>query len=160
MNDSAELHTKKYFSVHELRELYSLMHQELKEIWCYLWINQLSKDPVDMIMAVEIVTHRGSCVVSVHDTDNAMEVNAFSYPEIREKILQEAGDKIHLYRIPASDTQMWKNCIGKKIQAIELTREGENYLCDSMVLNMGDEMRIIRAGVLDGLVIDFYEKDV
>jgi hypothetical protein len=161
MNQPKENIQRKFFSNEELVLLNALHDKELKEVYCYLWVNKVnSKHPLDMIMALELVTDEKPIILSIHDTDEAIEVNNFDFDSIQHQLNEEFGDKIKIYRISASDTGMWKNCIGKKIQAVELTREDKNYYSDSILLNFGEEMRIVNASPLDGLIIDFYEKEI
>jgi hypothetical protein len=159
MNQARDNIQRKFFSNEELILLNALHNRELKEVYCYLWVNKVnSKHPLDMIMALELVTDEIAIILSIHDTDEAIEVNNFNFESIQNQLNEEFGDKIKIYRLSASDTGMWKDCIGKKIKAVELTREDKNYYSDSILLNFGEEMRIVNASPLDGLVIDFYEK--
>lgn len=161
MNQAKDNIQRKFFSNEELIHLNTLHDRELKEVYCYLWVNKVNaKHPLDMIMALELVTDEQSIILSIHDTDEAIEVNNFDFDAIQHQLNDDFGDKIKIYRLSASDTGMWKDCIGKKIQSVELTREDNNYYSDSILLNFGEEMRIVNASPLDGLIIDFYEKEI
>lgn len=161
MNQDKKINQRKFFSTNELILLNTLHDKELKDVYCYLWVNKVnSKEPLDMIMALELVTNDKSVFLSIHDTDEAIEVNNFCFEDIQNQLKEEFGEKIKIFRLCASDIGMWKDCIGKKIYAVELTREDDNYYSDSVLLNFGEEMRIINASPLDGLIIDYYEKDI
>ncbi|MCX8081469.1 MAG: hypothetical protein N3F09_09560 [Bacteroidia bacterium] len=159
MNEDSTLQ-KKYFTEEELLELHSMHDSVLEEVYCYLWVNRQSNPAMDLIVALEIQTDRGNTFISIHDTDEALEINRFDFNVIKEQLQQEFGEKIKVFRVPASDTGMWKDCKGKKIQAVELTKEEGQYLSDSLLLNFGSEIRLVQASPIDGLVIDYYEKDI
>jgi hypothetical protein len=54
---------------------------------------------------------------------------------------------------------MWEAVPGQKLQSIQITKEGDYYKADSIMLNFGEEKRTISIGPLDGLIIDYYEED-
>jgi len=157
---SPDIPVKKFFNEQELLTLSSFEASSLKEVYCYLWMNNISKPSVEMLIAAELVTNKGNLFISIHDTDEALEINKFDYQMICRQLKDEFGNKIKLFRIPASDTGMWKDCSGKKLLHVKLTRQDNQYLSDSMILQFEDEMRIIKASPLDGLIIDFYEDDI
>ena len=53
---------------------------------------------------------------------------------------------------------MWADVVGKKLESVKLTRSGEYYKADSLILDFGSEKREISISPMDGLIIDYYEE--
>jgi hypothetical protein len=53
---------------------------------------------------------------------------------------------------------MWEAVIGQKLLSVQITRQDEFYKADSLMLNFGEEKRLITINLLDGLIIDYYEE--
>ena len=51
----------------------------------------------------------------------------------------------------------WKELEGLKLESVQLTKDGEYYLSDSVVFNFGAERRVVSISPADGLIIDFFE---
>ena len=53
---------------------------------------------------------------------------------------------------------MLKDVIGETILSVDLSRDGDNYLNDALILNFGiKEKRTIGISPSDGLIIDYWE---
>ena len=135
--------------------------KQIKTVICYLWHNAINKNEiVELIDNIEFAFSDNSRLNVSNNADNTgLDVIDFNFESEKKEIENEYGGKIKLYAVNASPTKMWEDVIGKKLNAIQLTKENDNYLCDSILLNFGEEKRIVSASPLDGLVIDFYEED-
>jgi hypothetical protein len=82
----------------------------------------------------------------------------FNYKETAKAIENEFEEKIKIFSLDASGTKMWKDVIGKKLVAVQITKENNYYLADSAMLNFGTEKRVVSVSPMDGLLIDYYEE--
>ena len=152
---------KTYFSPLALKSFVAAEGKEIKSVICYLWHNAINKNEiVELIDNIEFAFNDNSRLNVSNNADNTgLDVIDFNFEGEKKEIEIEYGGKIKLFAVNASPTKMWEDVIGKKLIAVQLTKENDNYLCDSILLNFGEERRIVSASPLDGLVIDFYEED-
>lgn len=149
-----------HFSDHQLRLLTSIEGKTLKKILIYFWVNRLNPNAqIDLIDNVELVLHDDtSLVITCNDDSTGINVlSDFNFEEEKAALKAEFGDKIRIIPIDASTTKMWTDVIGESIESIELSKEGEQFLDDALILNFGTEKRSIGISPNDGLIIDYWE---
>ena len=149
-----------YFTDPQLKLLTSIEGRTLKKIVCYFWVNRLNpNESVELIDNVELVfTDETSVVISCNEDSNGINIiDDFNFEEEKNDLKLEFGDKIKIIPIDASTTKMWTDVIGETIESIDLSRDGENYLNDALILNFGIEKRTIGISPSDGLIIDYWE---
>ena len=158
MNKSEQ---KVYFSAQALKSFVAAEQKVIKTVICYLWHNAINKEEiVELIYGIEFAFADNSRLNLGSNNDNTgLEVIDFNFEAEKKNIENEYAGKIKLFAVNASFTKMWEEVIGKKLNTIQLTKQNENYLSDSILLNFGEERRIVSISPLDGLVIDFYEED-
>lgn len=149
-----------HFTDPQLKLLTSIEGKTLKKIVCYFWVNRLNpNDSVELIDNVELYfTDESSLVITCNEDSNGIDVvHDFDFEQEKNHLKQEFGDKIRIIPIDASTTKMWTDVIGETIEAVQLSRDGENYLNDALILNFGTEKRTIGISPTDGLIIDYWE---
>lgn len=156
----AEESEKVFFDAQALKQMVAAEGKELKLVICYLWHNEVNKnDVVELIDTLEFVfADQSKLCFGSNSEGSGLDVTHFDYEAEKAELEKEFGDKIKVFRLNASSTKMWKDVIGKKLVSVQLTKDGEHYLSDSVLVNFGDEKRTISVSPLDGLVIDFYEE--
>lgn len=151
-----------HFSDDALRNIMAIEGKTLAMVICYIWVNKMDpKASVELIDNVELKFTDGSHIVIScnEDVEGLSITNDFDYKEEQAELTAQFGDKIKIVPVDASKTKMWQDVPGKVLDSVGLTKDGEQYLDDSMVLNFGEERRIISMSPLDGLIIDYYEED-
>ena len=149
-----------HFTDHQLALLTSAEGKTLKKVVIYFWINRLNPDAqVDLIDNVELVfTDDTALVVTCNEDSTGINVlNDFSFEDEKAALKEEFGDKIKVIPIDASATKMWTDVIGQTIEAMELSKEDEQFLNDALIINFGTEKRSIGISANDGLIIDYWE---
>lgn len=149
-----------HFSDHQLRLLSSAEGKTLQKVIIYFWVNRLNPDAqIDLIDNVELVFSDGSSLVITcnEDSSGIQVLDDFNFEEEKAGLKTEFGDKIRIIPIDASTTKMWTDVIGETIEAVELSREDEQFLDDALILNFGTEKRSIGISPNDGLIIDYWE---
>jgi hypothetical protein len=151
---------KGYFDADSLKKLIAAEGKEVKAIICYLWQNSINKnDVVELIDNFEILFTDGyKLTLGSNRENNGLEAVDFDYEAEKKAVEEEFEGKIKLYGVNASNTKMWKDVIGSKLLSVKLTKEENNYLSDSVMLDFGAERRTVSISPLDGLIIDFYEE--
>lgn len=150
-----------HFSDHQLRLLSSAEGKTLQKVVIYFWVNRLNPEAqIDLIDNVELVFADGSALVLTCNEDSSgLEVLAdFNFEEEKAALKAQFGDKIRIIPIDASTTKMWTDVIGENIEAVELSKEGEQFLDDALILNFGLEKRSIGISPTDGLIVDYWEE--
>lgn len=148
-----------YFSDQALARFVAAEGLTVRKVVCHLWLNQLRKEaPVEVIDNVELHfdSDKKLCIGCDLDADGLDAID-FDFESTTIQLKAEFGDAIRLFAIDASPTKMWQDVIGKKLVAVRVTKEGDKYRADSLVLDFEEEKREISAAPMDGLVIDFYE---
>lgn len=149
-----------HFTDLQLKLLTSAEGKTLKKVMIYFWVNRFNPDAqIDLIDNVELVFNdETSLVITCNEESTGIEVlNDFNYEEEKAALKAEFGDKIKMIPIDASTTKMWTDVIGETIEAIELSREDEQFLNDALILSFGSEKRSIGISPSDGLIIDYWE---
>lgn len=149
-----------HFTDIQLKLLTSIEGKTLKKIVCYFWVNRLNpNESVELIDNVELFFNDdSSLVITCNEESNGIDViHDFNFEEEKNQLKQEFGDKIRIIPIDASTTKMWTDVIGETIEAVQLSRDGGNYLNDALILNFGTEKRTIGISPTDGLIIDYWE---
>lgn len=151
---------KVFFDAQALAEMVGAEGKELKLVICYLWHNEVNKnDIVELIDNIEFVfTDQSKLIFGSNPDSSGLDVGLFDYEAEKAELEKEFEGRIRIFRINASTTKMWNDVIGKKLHAVQLTKEGDKYLSDSVMMDFGDEKRTISISPLDGLIIDFYEE--
>lgn len=150
-----------HFSDHQLRLLSSAEGKTLQKVVIYFWVNRLNPEAqIDLIDNVELVFADGSALVLTCNEDSSgLEVlNDFNFEEEKATLRDQFGDKIRIIPIDASTTKMWNDVIGESLEAIELSKEGDQFLDDALILNFGTEKRSVGISPSDGLIIDYWEE--
>lgn len=149
-----------HFIDSQLKLLTSAEGKTLKKVMIYFWVNRFNPDAqIDLIDNVELVFNdETSLVITCNEESTGIEVlNDFNYEEEKAALKAEFGDKIKMIPIDASTTKMWTDVIGETIDAIELSREDEQFLNDALIISFGIEKRSIGISPSDGLIIDYWE---
>lgn len=149
-----------HFTDHQLRLLSSVEGKTLQKVIIYFWVNRLNPEAqIDLIDNVELVfSDSSSLVITCNDESTGINViDDFNFEEEKAALKAEFGDKIRIIPIDASTTKMWTDVIGESIEAVELSREDEQFLNDALILNFGAEKRTVGISPNDGLIIDYWE---
>lgn len=150
-----------HFTDTQLKLLTQLEGKTLSKIICYFWVNKLNpNESIELIDNVEFVFNDStSYVITCNEESSGLDIlNDFNFEQEKAQLKQEFGDKIKIIPIDASTTKMWTDVIGETIEAIELSKDDENYLNDAIIVNFGTEKRTIGISPADGLIIDYWEE--
>jgi len=151
---------KVYFTTETLKNFVAVEGKVVRTVFCYLWHNAINKnDIVELIDSIEFAfADNTRLTIGTNNENTGLEAIDFNFEAEKRELEKEYQGKIKLFAINASPTKMWTDVIGKKLEAIQLTKEGDNYLSDSVLLNFGEEKRTVSVSPLDGLIIDFFEE--
>jgi len=150
-----------HFTDTQLKLLTQLEGKTLSKIICYFWVNKLNpNESIELIDNVEFIFNDStSYVITCNEESSGLDIlNDFNFEQEKAQLKQEFGDKIKIIPIDASTTKMWTDVIGETIEAIELSKDDENYLNDAIIVNFGTEKRTIGISPADGLIIDYWEE--
>lgn len=150
-----------HFTDTQLKLLTQLEGKTLSKIICYFWVNKLNpNESIELIDNVELIFNDStSYVITCNEESSGLNIlNDFNFEQEKAQLKQEFGDKIKIIPIDASTTKMWTDVIGETIEAIELSKDDENYLNDAIIVNFGTEKRTIGISPADGLIIDYWEE--
>lgn len=150
-----------HFTDTQLKLLTQLEGKTLSKIICYFWVNKLNpNESIELIDNVELIFNDStSYVITCNEESSGLNIlNDFNFEQEKAQLKQEFGDKIKIIPIDASTTKMWTDVIGETIEAIELSKDNENYLNDAIIVNFGTEKRTIGISPADGLIIDYWEE--
>jgi hypothetical protein len=156
----SEQQEKAYFDPESLKKMIAAEGKEVKMVVCYLWQNTINpKDVVELIDHLELrFADNYRLTLGSNRDGNGLEAVDYNYEAEKKAVTEEFGDKIKVFGVNASPTKMWKDVIGLTLESVQLTKENDNYLSDSIVFNFGQERRIVTINPVDGLIIDFYEE--
>lgn len=156
----SEQHPKAFFSADSLKRLIASEGKFLKGVIVFFWQNSINKnDVVELIDHLQFVFTDGyKLTLGCNDDNSGIEAVDYDFESEKKALADEFGDKIKLIPINASPTKMWQDVSGLKLESVQLTKEVDNYLSDSVVFNFGAERRIVSISPADGLIIDFYEE--
>lgn len=151
----------KHFSEESLKNILAAEGKVVSGIICYFWLNRINPQAlVELIDNIELkFTDESSLIISCSEEVEGMEVMSdFNVKEEQEILDKEFGGKIKIIPIDAAKTKMWQDIPGMILESIDLTRDGDHYLSDTVLLNFGEEKRIITLSPTDGLIMDYYEE--
>jgi hypothetical protein len=150
-----------HFTDIQLKNLTSAEGKVLKKVVVYFWVNSFNPDAhVDLIDNVELFFNdETSLVITCNEESTGINIlTDFNLSEEKAALKQEFGDKIKIIPIDASTTKMWTDVIGETIESIDLSKEGDNYINDAIIINFSlTEKRTIGISPSDGLIIDYWE---
>ena len=132
----------------------------VKRIICHLWVNRVNPEtPMEIIdnLLLEFIEDKVLCI-GCNPEGDGLDVLDFNLQATAKAMEQEFGGKIKVLPADASGTKMWADVVGKKLESVKLTRSGEYYKADSLILDFGSEKREISISPMDGLIIDYYEE--
>ncbi|RME19008.1 MAG: hypothetical protein D6799_02110 [Bacteroidetes bacterium] len=146
-----------------LYKLNEIQGKNLQYVVCYLWINQINpKEPIDLIDAVEFIFSDGSKItLSGNEYQEGLMAIEYNFEQQKQFLEREFQGKIKIYKVNASNTDMWKSVIDQKIINIRLTKDKttNQYLSDEIIVEFENkEMRLIQVHPVDGVILDYYEE--
>lgn len=152
--------TKAIFNDNSLKRFIDSEGKIVKSVICYLWQNNINPaNVIELIDSIELFFFdETKLVIGSNDDATGLEVIDFNFEEQKREIEIEHKGKIKLYAVNASLTNMWQNITGKKLISVQITKEGDKYLSDSLLLNFENDKRIVAISPVDGIIIDFYEE--
>jgi hypothetical protein len=156
MNDQEK---EVYFSHEALARFIAAQGKTLEKVICHLWQNKIDKNStVEIIDNLELhFTDKQRLTISCNTDGDGLDAIEFDYESNAKQLQEEFDGRIKLFSVDASGTKMWVDAIGKTLEAIRITKDGENYKSDSVMLDFGAEQREVSISPVDGLIIDYYE---
>ncbi len=149
-----------YFTTEALAKFAACQGKIIEKIVCHLWQN--SNNPNEILEIIDNVelhfTDKNKLTIACNQNADGLDVIDFNYKETAIALHKEFEGKIKLFALNASATEMWEAVIGQPLLSVQITRQDEYYKADSLMLNFGEERRIITINPLDGLIIDYYEE--
>ncbi len=133
--------TKHYFSNEALAKFASAQGKTVEKIICHLWQNSINKNEVmEIIDNLELhFTDKHKLTISANPDGDALDAISFNYKDAALALTEEFQGKIKLLPVNASSTKMWEDVIGKVLETVQIAKDGEFYLADSILLNFGEE---------------------
>jgi hypothetical protein len=150
-----------YFDANSLVRLSQAGGKTLQRVVCHLWINNIvAAAPVELIDNIQLEFADGEkLIIGSQDENTGLKVIDFDAGSTQKALNEEFGGKIKILAADASSTSMWKDITGSKLLGIQLVKEEENYLAESLMLDFGQEKRKISISPIDGLIVDYFEED-
>lgn len=147
------------FTNEALARFVAAQGRTVEKVLCHLWQNSSNKAEVLEIIdnVVLCFTDGTRLTIACNADGDGLDAIDYDYRAACRAIDAEFGGKIKIYSIDASTTTLWKEVIGKTLKIVGVTRSGEHYKADAVILDFGEEKREIQIAPLDGLVIDYYE---
>ncbi|MBX3164649.1 MAG: hypothetical protein KF900_09210 [Bacteroidetes bacterium] len=153
--------TEVYFSNEALARFVAAQGRTVEKIICHLWQNSSNKnDVVEIIDNVELhFADKQKLTIACNVKGDGLDAIDFDAKQTAKDLHEEFEGKIKLFAIDASGTKMWQEVIGKTLKTVRITKDGEYYKADAIILDFeNNEMREISIAPLDGLIIDYYEE--
>lgn len=149
-----------YFTNEALAKFVSAQGKTVEKVLCHLWQNSFNTiETFEIIDNVELhFTDNTKLTISCNEDGNALDALDFDYLKAAKAIHSEFKGRIKLFSVNASKTKMWEDVLGKTLKLVKLTKEGDYYKANALVLDFGEEKREIEVAPLDGIIIDFYEE--
>lgn len=146
-----------------LEKLYSVRNKTISNIVCYLWINQINAtETISIIDALEFnFSDEDKIILSGNETQEGLTITEYNFEEQKAIIEKEFEGKIKLFKVNASNTEMWKDIKTKKLTNIRLTKDKTSnlYLSDQIIFEFeNNEKRLVQIHPLDGIILDYYEE--
>lgn len=150
-----------YFSNEALAKFVSAQGKIIEKVICHLWQNKLNPSEVfEIIDNVELLfTDKQKLTIGCNEDGDGLDAIDYNYKMAAAALEKEFEGKIKVYAIDASTTKMWKDVIGKKLNAVRISRDGESYLSNAIRLDFENELREIEVNPLDGIIIDYFEEE-
>jgi hypothetical protein len=148
-----------FFTNEALARFVAAQGRKVEKVLCHLWQNSSDKsNPVEIIDNVELhFPDNQKLTISCNASGDGLDAIDYDHKAASSAVFHEFAGKIKIFSIDASSTTLWKDVIGSNLEIVRVTRDGEHYRADSVVLEFGNEKREISIAPLDGLVIDYYE---
>lgn len=149
-----------YFTNEALAKFVQSQGKTVQKIVCHLWQN--AHNPAELVEIIDnLELHFNDLTkltIACNQDGDALDAIDFNYQQAAKAIHQEFDGKIKLFSVNASNTKMWEDVLGKTLNLVKLTKDGEYYQSTALILDFGDEKREVEIAPLDGLIIDFYEE--
>lgn len=149
-----------YFSKEALQEMISVQGKIVDKIVIFLWQNMVdANNSVEIIDGLQLrFTDGTNITIGCNETSEGLDILNYKFKDVKQHLEEEFKGKIKIHALDAGKTKMWEDIGGKALNAIQLTKEDDNYKADSVLLDFGDEKRTVGMSPYDGLVIDYYEE--
>jgi hypothetical protein len=149
-----------YFTTEALQKMVEVQGKTIEAIVVFLWQNSIDeKSSVEIIDGLQLRFTDGKRItISCNEKSDGLEIIDYNFKEIKKQLEEEFKGKIKMHALDASSTKMWLDIKGKTLKAIRLTKEGDNYKNDSVMLDFTDEGRTVGMSPYDGIVIDYHEE--
>ncbi len=149
-----------FFTNEALARFIAAQGRVVQKVVCHLWQNNFNPANVfEIIDNVELHFNDGQKItIGCNDAGNGLDAMEYDPKVVAKHLRDEFDGKIKLFSIDASATSMWKDVIGKELRLVRLTKDGDFYVADAIMLDFGDEKREIMINPEDGIIIDFYEE--
>ncbi len=150
-----------YFSNEALAKFVSAQGKTIEKVICHLWQNKLNPNEIfEIIDNVDLLfTDKQKLTIGCNEKGDGLDAIDFNYKTAAIALENEFEGKIKVYAIDASTTKMWKDVIGKKLNAVRISRDGELYLSNAIRLDFENELREIEVNPIDGIIIDYFEEE-
>lgn len=151
----------KHFSFDDLKKLQSLEGKQLSDVIYFVWVNRIQQNaPLVFIDKLQLKFSDGSFVTLTagEDSDALHFVEDFDPAAEALKLDQEFNGKIILKPHNSSKDRFWSGVVNHTIETVSLSKDGQHYLADAIVLNFGTEKRLIGVSPEEGILIDFFEE--
>ncbi|MFN5183460.1 MAG: hypothetical protein ACK5D5_10625 [Bacteroidota bacterium] len=152
---------KKYFSLNELKRLNELEGKILKNIIYFVWINKtVENNPYVFIDKLKLQTQDDLelTLSASEESDRIFFDDQFDFELQSIKFKNEFEGKIILKEYNANNDKFWKDITGNEIRSVQLSKDGNEYLADALILDFGAEKRLIGVSPEEGLIIDYHEE--
>lgn len=149
-----------YFSHEALAHFVSAQGKTVNKIICHLWQNNIEKQSsVEIIDNLELhFTDGQKLTIACNENGDGLDAIQYNYTVAAKQIQEEFNGKIKLFAVDASNTKMWQDITGKKLESIRISKDGDQHLAESILLFFeNNERRVVSISPADGLIIDYYE---
>jgi hypothetical protein len=145
------------FQLEELQVLQSFEGQLLDDVNYYLWLNQADDDslPYRFLYALEcLFDNQEALLVSVDEESTALRIVTAETLVKTFEAAQALHGKISLQRVNAGSFPIWEPAVGRKLEAIRLTRGDDGlYLNDALLLDFGEYAVLVRLSLQEGVEV-------
>ena len=157
MNDQEK---EVYFSHEALARFVAAQGKTIEKIICHLWQNKIDKNStIEIIDNVELhFTDKQKLTIACNADGDGLDAIDFDHESSAKQLQEEFDGRIKIFAVNASTTKMWADVIGKTLETIRISKDGDNYKSDSVMLDFGSERREVSVSPVDGLIIDYYEE--
>jgi len=151
----------RYFTHKALEKMISVQGKTIETVVVFLWQNTVdANSSLEIIDGLQLRFTDGERItIGCNENGDGLDILDYNFKDIKKQLEVEFAGKIKLHALDASKTKMWLDVTGKQLKAIQLTKSGDNYISDSVMLDIDDEPRTVAVSPYDGIVIDYYDKD-